>query len=1374
MNYPAIPVVPSSDSLKSSPRFDIFSMSKRLLSPVFLFFLARLLLFIWIFYFESALGVYIMIWLFYSILELNHERMIFISRYTLIPVLTLISFLTYTLNTFAVSTSEFFGIYYKSSPCAEYLFQALTILTLLFINRVLGYKNKSTEITTETKDVFGIIYTVVQQNSDKLSLIILFLVGLSNISLFHIGFILICLIFLIDIKLARKYWKVLMFYTMAILLIRYIWQLLIPVISHTDSELLNFIGLPTTSIMNAKTLLILPYDYSIWILLFSAGIQNRAFGSTMFSIDYYKLTKADFRNKHNLIVNYIVNIYEWYTIFQVWVSYFFIFLIMLVSPLNILNYVRFACFCTFMLIHLKEITTEISFNYLAVKKLWGVTVYYSGVLLIVRYLYQFIPYLHFAFDTQFVLIGIEVYKDSDLYGYMVADCTLLLFSILESRNRQDDIDRDSFEFEEVGFLTGIIRANQSLLGQEKHVITALQYLEEPFPLLVLLVVSSLAVYWKLSLSMLCYLAAMGWYLLRLGNYFGQVVEHKELYSAEFEWELRVRSWRVLFFITFVNFILSYAEFLVTPVIFGDVVYQKVLWLYFCCGFSKTQGDTLISVNYGYAILWVLLIIERHCIEFMLKTRVNISQEEEFKRLLNKNVVLMKTLDFLRVFAEGLVPMLVLLIAFNKLTFISIVYVFAVFLGIIFASPYKRTHILNMVVIVSIWLQYFLILSNIQATNSPDALPKDRKISNSPWYTRVNWTTSDDPVFLNLGTDIEQLHNTYPDLLCSLCIMIYYKFLCTKEHELFLIEHGTIEEPATSQGKNIFAWVKKAIYNLSHMIIFLFVLLFIIQNNGLISGVYCLFCLRFIYGANEVIRSEEGWNKYLKILRMYFLTFMLLDLTCNILIQIPFGLIDISNNSWLVAIGVQRLWRAGQDSAPPNESSLHAKVDFKIVAFAFLYMMYRMMRSKDFNDHMALERADFNAQGHTTGYLLAKEFNDSRIAENARFQEKRARFETELKKLDVNVQKWNQKFYEEKRDSLGVTRNRGATVRRKTTILKEQPKINNESTFKSRFQNLLISLINPVIFQNYLEKIRAHGNIRISFDEEEVKIDEDEGKICEVEGEKLEEEGEMNEKGKDKAESFMEINFFNKKVLDEYNLTWKNYFMMCGLILMSNTQILFFLSCIMNHLIYASLESIIFPLSVLGYAMLEYPRPPFLYFRIMMIYAELIFFIKFTIQFEIWELLFGQTYMRNYQDAYKIGFNLAGNTYSSTLLYYVVWDVVVMLFILLHEYSLLRVGLWKYTEYEMETFDDAKLRIERKVSKVLRKKKKNWKASGLLLRATTEIKNFLNRLLPKNKEEKPGKDLYTPTICVQFLILLYLFIFFSKMDGKGMDISKSFR
>ena len=50
--------------------------------------------------------------------------------------------------------------------------------------------------------------------------------------------------------------------------------------------------------------------------------------------------------------------------------------------------------------------------------------------------------------------------------------------------------------------------------------------------------------------------------------------------------------------------------------------------------------------------------------------------------------------------------------------------------------------------------------------------------------------------------------------------------------------------------------------------------------------------------------------------------------------------------------------------------------------------------------------------------------------------------------------------------------------------------------------------------------------------------------------------------------------------------------------------------------------------------------------------------------------------------------------------------------------------------------------------------------------------FFERLVPRDKDEKPGKDLYLFTILTQLLIFCYLFFFFNRMDGNKQDIIES--
>lgn len=114
----------------------------------------------------------------------------------------------------------------------------------------------------------------------------------------------------------------------------------------------------------------------------------------------------------------------------------------------------------------------------------------------------------------------------------------------------------------------------------------------------------------------------------------------------------------------------------------------------------------------------------------------------------------------------------------------------------------------------------------------------------------------------------------------------------------------------------------------------------------------------------------------------------------------------------------------------------------------------------------------------------------------------------------------------------------------------------------------------------------------------------------------------------------------------------------------------------------------------------------------------------------------------------------------------------MLLLIFHEYYLLRVGLWPYTEFDLETLKDAKKRKQLETSEgdeienipVYKESKRTL---------VQKLVAFYFRLLPRNKEEKPGWDLYTATVIIQFVILVYIFCFFSEMDGIATNIGKSF-
>ena len=70
---------------------------------------------------------------------------------------------------------------------------------------------------------------------------------------------------------------------------------------------------------------------------------------------------------------------------------------------------------------------------------------------------------------------------------------------------------------------------------------------------------------------------------------------------------------------------------------------------------------------------------------------------------------------------------------------------------------------------------------------------------------------------------------------------------------------------------------------------------------------------------------------------------------------------------------------------------------------------------------------------------------------------------------------------------------------------------------------------------------------------------------------------------------------------------------------AHTDGMCYLFMFVNHMVNANLISLVFPVAILGYALFEYPRPGNLFWKLMLIYAEAVIFLKFVFRFAIWGL-----------------------------------------------------------------------------------------------------------------------------------------------------------
>ena len=74
------------------------------------------------------------------------------------------------------------------------------------------------------------------------------------------------------------------------------------------------------------------------------------------------------------------------------------------------------------------------------------------------------------------------------------------------------------------------------------------------------------------------------------------------------------------------------------------------------------------------------------------------------------------------------------------------------------------------------------------------------------------------------------------------------------------------------------------------------------------------------------------------------------------------------------------------------------------------------------------------------------------------------------------------------------------------------------------------------------------------------------------------------------------------------------------ILIAHTDTICYFLMILNHMVNANMLSLVFPLVLMGYALMEDPRPPSRFWKVILVYAEIVIFIKFILRFAIWGLV----------------------------------------------------------------------------------------------------------------------------------------------------------
>jgi hypothetical protein len=245
--------------------------------------------------------------------------------------------------------------------------------------------------------------------------------------------------------------------------------------------------------------------------------------------------------------------------------------------------------------------------------------------------------------------------------------------------------------------------------------------------------------------------------------------------------------------------------------------------------------------------------------------------------------------------------------------------------------------------------------------------------------------------------------------------------------------------------------------------------------------------------------------------------------------------------------------------------------------------------------------------------------------------------------------------------------------------------------------------------------------------------------------------------------------------------------------------------ILNHIINASILSLFYPISIFCFALLENPRPSKKYWNICIYYTFFFSIIKYLTQNigNFFKYIDENNPNNFYQSLklflvkYPIGIEIYDN--SNEYLMHLIIDFMVLAVLFINVHILIVNGLWDYTEKYLEniyeamqrkcTYEEEKKfciedyikdklahnRYTKERTTMLREDKTLYQnyLKNLKDKYIEETKNYFQKLFPKIRNEKPGKDFYFVYSFSMILIIFYVLIFYTTMvQDKAYSITIS--
>ena len=437
-----------------------------------------------------------------------------------------------------------------------------------------------------------------------------------------------------------------------------------------------------------------------------------------------------------------------------------------------------------------------------------------------------------------------------------------------------------------------------------------------------------------------------------------------------------------------------------------------------------------------------------------------------------------------------------------------------------------------------------------------------------------------------------------------------------------------------------------------------------------------------------------------------------------------------------------------------------------------------------------------------------------IMEQKRKEENKKKEEKKNKKKNKNDKEKDIDKDDITKSSKDETSKTEKTKKYKLSLVDEKHKMKKRGTVKVKFQSSLRKTLktmkkidsgssseNDDSFQEYL-----NSNNNISEHESPIKEKKEEKNIIiendiKNEKDKKSKKSDLEESGGIKLDQPYDDMFFGhmdyKELKEEIRQDFFNNYCSKKKIIFiiiksifnfffDNFEYTVYIFMLLNHLIYGAATSLVFSFLVFIFGVIQYPRPSKLFWKITLIYSTIIIFLKFVFQLNVWNNLEKFQNLINIENN-PIGFFAIMGIYKLgsyefvNFFYYVIFDFLILIVLIMNQFILIRKGLWYMTESDYETITDANDRIiKHNMGKKLNKTGLNVNSTNIL--ASNEIIQLIGKDSPRKKggfksiitgfyhknfshvrNEKPGKDFYIEYTLFQIIILVYIIFLYTFME-----------